>query len=335
MSTSFAFVLNPLEIKDSKSPIEIIPNYFFQKADSNQINVLKQTWSKLPGNFFWLNSYEYDYGVVSRPNQKSIKLAPQDWKYWILAHNGYISVNKKRETFSILECALLLLQNDLEIGPLFFSQSGNNYQWNPRSFYNYFLDYPAGGRPATQITHGEIQEIGTSHTSISDFFKKMHTITVYPTGKKISDINDYYHENFQHIELAIRYFVDLKALPRYSGLTIIGLFSIIESLITHKPKQNAEDSLNHQIKTKIPLLGKKFQRTLDYKKYFAFADEKKLWGNLYDFRSKIVHDGNENIGNIKELKSLENVTDFLKETVKLLILFALKEPQFLTDLKEC
>lgn len=335
MRTSFAFILNPLEVIDGGNPIAIMPNYFLQKADVDQINVLKQTWSKLPGNFFWLNSYEYDYGVLGNPNQKSIKLAPQDWKYWIISHDGYTSDNKKREIFFILECALLLLQNDLEIGPLFFSQSGNNYKWNPRSFYNYFLDYPAGGRPATQITHEEIQEIGTCHTSIGDFFKKMHTITVYPQGKKISDANDYYQENFQHIEHAIRQFVDLKALPRYSGLTIIGLFSIIESLITHNPKQNAEDSLNHQIKTKIPLLRKKFQRTLEYKNYFVFTDEKKLWGNLYDFRSKIVHEGNEDVGKIKELKSLENVTDFLKETVKLLILFALKEPQFLTDLKEC
>lgn len=335
MSNSFAFILNPLEIKDGKSPIEIMPTYFFQKADANQINVLKKTWGKLPGNLFWLNSYEYDYGVIGKPNQKSTNLMPKDWKYWVITHDGYTSNSKKRTTFFILECALLLLQNDLEIGPLFFSVDGNNFQWNPRSFYNYFLDYPAGGRPATKITQEEIQEIGTSHSLISDFFKKMNTITIYPEGKKVRTINDDYQENYQHIDHAIRQFVDLKALPRYSGLTIIGLFSIIESLITHNPKQNVEDSLNHQIKTKIPLLRKKFQRTLDYKKHFAFTDEKKLWGSLYDFRSKIVHEGNENIGKTKELKSLDNITDFLKETVKLLILFALKEPQLITDLKEC
>ena len=259
MPTSFAFVLNPLEIKDGDSPISIMPNYFLQKADANQINVLKQTWPKLPGNFFWLNSYEYDYGISGKPNKESVKLAPQDWKYWVIAHDGYTSDHKKREAFFILECALLLLQNDLEIGPLFFSQSGNNYQWNPRSFYSYFLDYPSGGRPATLITLEEIQEIGAVHTVISDFFKKMHTITIHSDGKKHKDINDYYQENFQHIEQAIRQFVDLKALPRYSGLTIIGLFSIIESLITHNPKQNIHDSLKHQIKTKTPLLRKRFQ----------------------------------------------------------------------------
>ena len=119
-------------------------------------------------------------------------------------------------------------------------------------------------------------------------------------------------------------------------MSIIGLFSIIESLITHSTKQNVDDSLNHQIKTKIPLLSKKFQRTLNYEKYFSPANEETIWGKLYDFRSKIVHEGNENIEKDNSvLKSLNSVTDFLKETVKLLILFALKEPQLLTDLKKC
>ena len=56
-----------------------------------------------------------------------------------------------------------------------------------------------------------------------------------------------------------------------------------------------------------------------------------------ELRSKIVHDGSENIEkdtNLKILTNLVSVTDFLKETVKLLILLALKEPEFITDLKK-
>jgi hypothetical protein len=335
MPTSFAFILNPLEMTGSSGPVEILPNYLFQKADLEQINILKKTWLKLPASLSWLSSHECDYdGVFSKPRKEPIKLAPQDWRYWIITHSGSTSEHKQRETFFVLECALSLLQNDLEMGPLFTSYMGNQYQWNPRSLYSYFLDYQ-GVQPATKITIEEVQQIGTAHTLLSDFFKKMHTITVYPKGKKIYGVNDYYQDNFQHIEHAIRQFVEIKALPRYSGSTIIGLFTILESLITHKPDLNISDSLRHQIKTKMPLLSKKFDRILDYKKHFSIADEKKLWASLYDFRSKIVHDGNEDIGKAKELRSMENVINFLKEAVKLMILFSLKEPQLVTDLKDC
>ena len=59
---------------------------------------------------------------------------------------------------------------------------------------------------------------------------------------------------------------------------------------------------------------------------------------LYAYRSKIVHVGNEDIENDKDLKilnTLEEVTDFLGEITKQLILLALKEPQLITDLKAC
>lgn len=337
MPNSFAFVLNPLVINDENNvPIEITPGYFLQKADSEQIKTLKQTWGKLPASIFWLNSYEYDYGVTDKPKRESTKLSPENWKYWVISHEGYTDERKKRETFFILECAMSLSKSNLETGLLFFNKQGTSYQWNSRSFYNYFLDYPAGGRPATQINAKEIQEVGTNHVLISDFIKKMYTITIYPKGKKVDDINQYYQENFEYIDHALRQFIYLKALPRYSGLTIIGLFSIIESLITHNSKQNLDDSLNHQIKTKIPLLRKKFQRSLEYESFFSPATEETTWGKLYDFRSKIVHEGKETIGkDNKILNSLENVTDFLREATRLLILFALQEPQFVTDLKKC
>ena len=337
MPNTFAFILNPLKIDNGENkPIEITPSYFLQKANEEQIKVLKQTWGKLPASIFWLNSYEYDYGVIGEPKQESTKLDPNDWKYWVISHDGYTSDHKKRETFFILECAMSLSKSNLETGLLFFNKQGSSYQWNNRSFYNYFLDYPAGGRPATQITYEETQEIGANHTLISDFVKTMYKIKIYPKGKKVDDINQYYQENFEFIDHALRQFLYLKALPRYSGLTIIGLFSIIESLITHSPKQNIDDSLNHQIKTKIPLLRKMFQRSLDYESYFLPANEETVWGKLYDFRSKIVHEGKEIIDKDNEiLKNLESVTDFLKEATKLLILLAIKEPQFTTDLKKC
>jgi Apea-like HEPN len=333
MPTSFSFILNPLNIEGESSPIQIMPNCLFQKANDQQIAVLKSVWTKLPANSFWLNSYEYDYGVLGSPNKESVKLERSEWKYWVITQDGYISIHKISDTFFVLERSLALLKNDLEIGPLFYERTGSHYKWNPRGFYNYFLDYPSGGRPATLINREEVKEIGTSYTLLKDFYKKMHTITIFPTGQVRKTIDDYYYENFQHIEIAIRQFIELKALPRYSTLTIIGLFSILESLITHHPRQPKVDSISRQIRRKIPLLRSKFQRPLDYQSYFDPASEEDIWTELYKFRSKIVHEGKENIEGGNILRNLESVTDFLKETVKLLILYALNEPQAITDLQ--
>jgi len=342
MSTSFAFILNPLKVVDKDGPIEIIPNYFLQKANGQQIKVLKETFTKLPASPFWLNSYEYDYGKFpeAKPDgfQDAPQLTQQDWKYWIIVSKDRKSDKNRRNIFYKIEHSLSMLSNDLELGPVFFDPSGNRYEWNLRYIYNYFLDYPYGRRPATQITSKDIEEIGPIYNLFNDFFDKMYLDKFLIKGGKMVKIKDDYQDNFQHIDQAVHRFLQLRVLPRYSGLTIIGLFSIIESLITHKPTQNLHDSLKHQIKTKIPLLNRRFQRTLDYGRYFNSAKEETIWSKLYDFRSKIVHDGSEDIEKDKDLKILTNlvsVTDFLKEAVKLLILLALKEPEFITDLKKC
>lgn len=342
MLTSFAFILNPLDLVDGNGPIEIMPNYFFQKADSRQIKVVKETFTKLPASPFWLNSYEYDYGKFPETNSDNLKdalpLAQQDWKYWIIVSKDSKSDNNRRSEYYKIEHALSMLNNDLELGPVFFNPSGDQYQWNPRYIYNYFLDYPYGRRPATQITFKDIEEIGPIYNLFDHFFGRLYTDKFSIEDGRMVKLKDDYQDNFQHIDEAIHRFLELRRLPRYSGLTIIGLFSIIESLITHNPNHNLHDSLTHQISTKIPLLRKRFQRPLDYEYYFdKVKEEKTIWSKLYSFRSKVVHRGSDEIENDKELKALKNlinVTDFLKETVKLLILLALKEPELITDLKK-
>ena len=83
-----------------------------------------------------------------------------------------------------------------------------------------------------------------------------------------------------------------NALPKFNGyneLFSLGLFSIIESLITHNPS-GEYDSITHQIKHKIPLLERRFQNPIDYS-CFGNASQQTLWSKLYSYRSKIAHGG--------------------------------------------
>lgn len=335
--TVFAFLMNPLEVVDGDDPIEIIPDYFFQKANVDQVEVLKKTLLNVLIDQHWHNPYEIIYKSEISPPEP-IRLGQLDWKYWVICSEKGTYHSIRDTKFGTLEYALMLLKSDLDLGPVFFHQTGSSYLWGSRKFYNYYLESQSGQRPAIKLKREEIQEIGSIYTSLDNFFSKMYTIKIYPNKPDVEDEYSYYQRNYQHIDRAIRYFADLNSLPRYTGLTVIGLFSIIESLIAHKPQQNLHDSLGHQIRTKIPLLGRRFQRTLESEKYFNSTKEETIWKKLYAYRSKIVHDGIEEVSddkNLQVLKDIRNVTDFLRETVKLLILFALEDPQLITDLKKC
>lgn len=270
-------------------------------------------WHRLP--------YEYSLRKIHKDEPDSCQyeydeLPSKDWRYWIISFEGCNS------EIQDLEFAAALLKNELELGftvlgdvPGLPSGEGGGYMWNMPSLTSYFLDDPHGmRRSAIRICPGDIQEIGVNYALVRGISAE-----------------------HKHIQRAFQRFDTLKSLPRKSDLMVIGLFSIIESLITHCPKSTeSSDSLMHQIKTKIPLLRKRFERPLDYEDFFDPASEETIWSKLYGYRSRIVHGEQTDIDSrLQILRSGESVIAFLRETVKLLLLLALKEPVLLTDLKRC
>ncbi len=142
----------------------------------------------------------------------------------------------------------------------------------------------------------------------------------------------------RRINRAVQMFEDLSRIPRRFTFEVLGLFSIIELLITHNPSfQDIGDSLSHQVRTKMPLLDRRFAEQLRYGAFFEEVEERKAWNALYAFRSLIAHGGETDFdGNtLRILKSHDAVVGFLRHATKLLIRFALKEPRLVADLKEC
>lgn len=319
MKESFVFVLSLIDF-EGDLPIEVIPKHFFQKANTKQISRIKELLSSFYPHPFLRFPYEYSVRKIPKEEPGSFQyehdeLPPEDWRYWIISFEGYNS------EIQDLGLAAALLKNELELGftvlgeiPGLSTGERGGCVWHMASLMSYFLDNQHGMKSAIKVYQEDIQKIGTNHTLI----------------KEIS-------AEHKHIQRASQRFGTLKSLPRKSELVVIGLFSVIESLITHCPKlTESSDSLMHQIRTKMPLLRKYFERQLDYEAFFDPANEAKIWSKLYDYRSRIVHGEQTDIDSkLQILKSRENIIAFLQETVKLLLLCALREPVLLADLKRC
>ena len=310
--SSFVFILNDVEV-EGEMPIEVAPKHLFRKAQDDEVELIrKHLVLCTPQRFFPLTYDLIVKEVKESSNSTKYSFEPlkrQDWRYWVISFEGTNS------ELSDIASAASLLRNDLELGFAFLKivPPTLSFTWHTPSLMSFFEDkmFP---NPPTKMTSGEIKEIPANYQLIKQI-KPEHV----------------------HITRAFRKFNELKSLLRGSELVVITLFSIIESLIAHNPKSTeVGDSLGHQIKTKIPLLSKRFQRSLPYHQYFGDTPEATVWAKLYEYRSKLVHGEDSRIdGTLCLLKDRQTVVEFLSEAVKLLLLLSLREPVLLTDLKQC
>ncbi len=76
--------------------------------------------------------------------------------------------------------------------------------------FGYFSEQPYSQTPFATITNKELEEIGQDCRLIVNL-----------------------GSDYQHIKKAAKRFNELRRLPRYSDLLVIGLFSIIEMLVSY------------------------------------------------------------------------------------------------------
>jgi hypothetical protein len=190
----------------------------------------------------------------------------------------------------------------------------NNYVfgYDPDLAFRFFSESEMTTQQTLKKEHlGQIQDIYCSFSSIIDDFPEII--------------------NF------IKLFNTLRYLHNYHDFKTLGLFSVIESLLTHKPTSSETgDSLTRQVRTKVPLLLRRAESAFDYGAIFKVQDESKIWKSLYDYRSALAHGRRPDF--MKEFATLKDgmvIHDFLIRCIKKLFFVALVEPQLVTDLKEC
>jgi hypothetical protein len=310
MMLGYGFVLTDM-VCEADMPYELVPGHCLRRAEPDEVATIK---SVLNGARFRLNRdlpLPYEVKVIPAApdkagNQSSTwePLSPADCRYWV------ITCEQTTATLHKLGYALALMKQGIEIGlEIYTGATPNGVGFHTRDL----PPFPDRMTELPKTITGEDLQLA---------------VRCYDKAEAITDEHD-------HILRALRQFSDLRSLPRFSDLIVIGLFSIIESLLTHNPSGSA-DSLTRQISHKIPLLRKRFIRDVNYESWFEQGNEKQLWKKLYAYRSMIAHGAKVELsGKLSCLKNNGTVVSFLREIVKLLLIQALEEPVLMTDLKEC
>ncbi len=296
-NNGFVFITTAINL-DIIIPYQIAPKHFLDKATPPQIEQIKVMLNVFNPNPFY-NFYEFDI------NDKGelIKMEPQNWRYFVVNYEGQLSES--------LQEASLVIPCDLRYG---FSFQGPSCRYHSQSIHTFYSDH---------VFHD--YGIKVQNITLDDI------LLISNTNKRLNALSP----KFVHIKRSFRRFKELCNLPRSSELTIIGLFSIIEALTTHSATDNY-DSITHQVSTKMPLLGKYFIRKVNMEKYFDDIEEDRLWKLLYKYRSKIAHGDDEEFNReLKVLRERRNITKFLLEITKLLLILSVRKPELITDLKRC
>ena len=156
-----------------------------------------------------------------------------------------------------------------------------------------------------------------------------------------SHINDVFRLMAEHdhgiLELARvgELLLDLKDLPHFSPLQILGYFAILESVLTHQPRPDDRyDSLTRQITSKLALLNRRWNPAFDYRP-LGGASHEKIWPLMYAYRSAIAH--GVKLDFTKKLALLKNAdvaNALVIDAVKKSIRQAYVEPRLMKDLHD-
>jgi hypothetical protein len=317
LKSGLAFVASHIQV-DGDLPTTLIPGHVFRRARDEEIVLIQeQLRQSMRGQFYQWVHYEATIREERRGTSTTfhVESLPRDqWKYWVVAFEP------NNHTIHEIETVGLLLPTDLEFAfQIYFSepaQSGEirGMQVMPLHIFEKYSSYDCVFANATSLTTQQLATI----SELWRLYKNMPT-------------------DFSFVASALDNFSALRRVPLQASLSVVGLFSIIESLTTHAPRLTETlDSINHQITNKIILLQKRYARPVTPDQYFLSSTEEKIWKKLYGYRSSIAHGSIANFNaEYQVLRDHSTVVRFLRDNVKELIIFALRNSEFLSDLRRC
>lgn len=303
--SGFSHVLDSLNVL-AQLPFQLIPDHWFRKAEPQEVQLIKE---ELTAYVHASLSYEHAIIELGDGRRKSKPLPSDQWRYYVIS---YSPTNKN---IGYIEHAANLLRNDITLGCSFFG-SGSARVYNMALISTFFGDRQARIEMPEPIMDDELEQITTNYNLITALDN-----TRYP-----------------NISRAVEDFHQTKSITNRFTLKVLSYFSIIECLLTHPPRpDDRTDSVTRQITSKMCLLSKRFQRELKYDSFFPNIPEpENVWKKLYLYRSLLAHGGDIDFQQkFSTLISTDNIRSFLVESIKLLILYALKEPEFLADFQKC
>ncbi|MEQ8531543.1 MAG: HEPN domain-containing protein [Imperialibacter sp.] len=155
-------------------------------------------------------------------------------------------------------------------------------------------------------------------------------------------------KKFPEIDGAIKMFIDQDTIQDTSPLKHLGYFSIIESLLSHKPApSDSADSITRQLKRNLLLLENRMSEPYNLMlNQFNGCKADKVITQLYDYRSRVAHaepvevtlkwlfdNRPEHVENVEFATPRTWIGWYLRKLTQRVLVHALKEPRLVMDLK--
>lgn len=299
---------------DGKLPFEIGEGVTLRRPTKPELDKIREVL-KISSDSSGLNWVPYEAVINSMEDGRvSFTQAENssEWHYYVLSDDvgGNAVYN--------LEEALLLLEPCIELSvrlTLFLGDGKLHYGYSslPPHIYERY--------------HSNLQ-IPTRAILSLEQFRKAEEVRL-----KLEALQ----EQYEFVRNATKMMKELRRVSQTSRLQVIGLFSVIENLVTHSPRlKESLDSISHQLRGKLRLLTNMTESRELLSQHFNESLDTNVWKKLYEYRSRIAHGSKADFsGDLAVLKSNENVVQFLYSFAKIILLFSLDNPQFLADLKEC
>ncbi len=309
----FSFIPNHI-ILEVELPYQLVGGCTVKKATDQQIQVIESNLQRMESiissthTLPYKVAYSFDQISEEETYISTSSLERSNWKYYIVTYEDEgLSLVKLQFASNLADIVLTLdaFTCDVYEGQYVFG-------YNPEIAFRFYSETDLLSQHTLR---------GNNLDQIREIHERMINI----------------ENNYPEIMQAIRLFNSLRYLYNYHDFKILGLFCVIESLLTHKPTSaETGDSLTRQVKTKVPLLLRRAESRIDYSESFKDHNESTIWKTLYKYRSALAHGEDPDFK--KELALLTHpgvVQDFLIKCIKKMLVQALLEPQLVTDLKEC
>jgi hypothetical protein len=310
LSQSFAFVLNPFHYEGAL-PIELLPGAYLDRATQSQLKLINEIREQS-------GRAGRSLGFEREPIPEHVRKSPQwDRKLWPRTTFWVINFEIDSEEVIRFRRASQLTDNELEFGAVFPPENQLllpriEFPWAIESYFDMAWRNNAQSLKVEDLLLARqlLEKLSAFRTDIGDRARNL-------------------------VVRAFDDFVELSHEHRISHLRLLGLFGLIEALITHDPASSGQ-RLSHQVRTKMPLLMRRWTRLLPARDFFSIDDPPTIWTMLYRVRSCYAHGEKPDFDDaFKQLGSLLNVFRFVRESLKRLLIFALDEPRLILDLKEC
>lgn len=312
--SGITFIYSNVCFDEARLPFELSETMTLRAATESEIGQLNNHLNEAYGFAArWVVPFDHEPVEVEQNGTKKTVYSPSEKRrWWVIAFNGYNS-----QVIELGKTAALT---------------------NPKLHFGATFIYSEPDQKGERrgILYGDHSQIEFLANESRKKYEAVH-------ARELVKLKRYYRliASDQAIHEKSRFVLELysssSSLRINSGLLTLSLFSIVESIIAHKPRLTETlDSIAHQIKHKLNLLSKRFDNAISHEDYFGEIAYPKLWSKLYGLRSDIAHGQKYEFQGANEvLRSLENVNRFLDKVAKELIKLSIEERELISDLREC